>query len=518
MEVVWIAAAFVLGLAVRQIGLPPLVGYLIAGFALNALGLAGGEALEHIAHIGVLMLLFAIGLKLRLATLARPEVLAGGLVHLVLGAAAFGLALAALAGFTLAMAIVLGVALTFSSTVFAARTFEERGEVKSFHGRTAIGILILQDLMAVALMSLTSGVAISPWALAWLGLPLAKRFVQRALDLSGHGELLLLYGLILALGVGGAGFVSVGLSAELGALVLGMLVADHPRAHDLGQTLWGLRQVLLVAFFLNVGMAGLPSLEALRVAGLLLLALPLKTALYFFVLLRFRLRARSSLLAALALGTYSEFALIVAGVAARSGHLDEQWLTSIAAAVAVSFALAAPFNAIAHALYARFESRFLRFESERRHPDDSALSLGGADVVVFGMGRVGTGAYQHVVRMGRTPIGLDSDPLKVRRLEEQGGRVLYADAEDPDFWQRLDLTGVRVVLLALPDVEAKCIAARELRRRGYRGPISAINAFADEVPLLLEAGVDDTFSPYDSAGESFARHTWERLASDPTST
>lgn len=511
MEIVWIAAAFVLGLAARQIGLPPLVGYLAAGFALNAMGHGGGEALEHLAHLGVLLLLFAVGLKLRLATLARPEVLAGGLLHLALVAS--GLALLLLAATTLGPepAALLGLALAFSSTVVAAKTLEEKGEVKSFHGRAAIGILILQDIVAVGAMTWFGDSRLSPWALAWLALPLARSLLGRGLRLAGHGELLLLYGLVLALGLGGLGFSSVGLSAELGALVLGTLVAGHPRAGELGRGLWGLRELLLIAFFLNIGMAGLPTRESLGIAAALLLLLPLKSALYFFVLLRFRLRARSALLATLALSSYSEFGLIVTGVAAQNGHLDEGWLVAVALAVAVSFVLAAPANAFAHALYARFEGRLLGLQSARRHPDDSPLSLGAADVIVMGLGRVGCGAYAHLREVDCIPVGLDSDPLKVTRQEAAGWQVLYADAEDPDFWTRLDLGRIRAVLLALPDLNAKLVAARELRRNGFRGWIAATNGFPDEIPPLREAGVDDTFDHYATAGESFARRTWSRL-------
>lgn len=517
MEVVWIAAAYVLGIAARQIGLPPLVGYLLAGFGLHALGFEGGEALDHIAHLGVLMLLFSIGLKLRLSTLVRPEVFVGGLAHLAIVAAGFALVFLLVLDLPHSAGVVLAVALGFSSTVLAAKTLEENGEVKSFHGRTAIGILILQDLVAVAAIGVIAGETLSPWALAWLGLPLAKSAIQRGLQLSGHGELMLLYGLILALGIGGAGFASTGLSSELGALVLGTLVADHPRAAELGRGLWGLRELLLVGFFLSIGMAGLPTVDALFVASLILLALPLKTILYFFVFLRFRLRVRSSLLAALALASYSEFGLIVAGVAVRSGQLSEDWLIALAMAVAVSFAFAAPLNARAHRLYARLESRLLPLQSPRRHPDDSPLALGDADIVVMGIGRIGAGAYERLDESGWTPIGLDSDPLKVERQAAAGRRVLYADAEDPDFWQRLDLAGVHAVLLALPDLNAKGIAARELRRNGFRGLITATSAFSDEVPLLEEAGVDETFNHYETAGESFARYSQQWMeAPDPT--
>jgi Trk K+ transport system NAD-binding subunit len=184
---------------------------------------------------------------------------------------------------------------------------------------------------------------------------------------------------------------------------------------------------------------------------------------------------------------------------------------AIALAVAASFALASALNTQGHALYARFEPWLLRLQSDQRHPDDSPLSLAGADLMIMGIGRLGLGAYLHLAECGHRPIGLDSDPIKVRRQEEEGRRVLYADAEDPDFWQRLDLRGVRAVLLALPDLDSKCLAARELRRTGFRGLIAATNAFTDEVAALEAADVDEAFNHYETAGDSFARRSRDRL-------
>ena len=511
MEIPWIAAAFALGLAVRAIGLPTLVGYLAAGFAMRAAGVEGGEVLEHAAHLGVLLLLFSVGLKLQLASLVRVEVLAGGLGHLALATAAGAAMLLAATALAPDTALVLGAAAAFSSTVMAAKILEDKAELRTFHGRTAIGILIVQDLVAVGLLSVSGGGTPSPWALLWLGLPLLRAAIARLLSLSGHGELLLLYGMLLALGLGGAGFAWSGLSAELGALVLGTLLAGHPRTTELASALWGVKELFLVGFFLSIGMAGLPGLRELVLAGLLLLTLPAKMALYFGALLVCRLRARTAFLAALALGSYSEFGLIVAQLAAQQGWLSETWLVALAVAVAVSFALTAPLNAASHALFARFEERLERFQSARRHPDDEPISLGDAQLLVFGMGRIGSAAYDHLLEQGARVVGLDSDPVNVASLRQEGRRVEYGDAEDPDLWHRLQLGGVSGVLLALPDLEAKQRAAEALRTRGYPGLVAATTAFPEEEAALKAVGVGLTFNHYDRAGESFARRSWERL-------
>ncbi len=510
-EAIWIGAAFVLGLAVRPLGLPPLVGYLGAGFALNAFGFSGGPLLAHVAHVGVLLLLFSVGLKVRLQNVVRPEVWASALAHLALSGALLGAAVHALFGLGWQTALVVGLALGFSSTVVAAKVLEEKRELRAFHGRVAVGILIVQDIVAVALLSVVSAHPPSPLLLALLALPLLRPVLHRLLDVSGHGELVVLYGLLLALAVGGLGFEYLGLSPELGALVLGALLADHPRAGELANGLWSLKEVFLVGFFLQIGMAGIPSLETLALAGLLTLLLPAKAALFFLLLVRLRLRARSAFLAGLGLATYSEFGLVVTQLLWEKQWLGSEWLVLFAVTAALSFVVATPVNRLAHALYGRWEARLRAFETRERHPDDEPIAVGSAQILIMGMGRVGTGAYDFLTERRVRVIGMDSDPGKVQAHVRARRRVLYADAEDPGFWQRLGVGGLRAVLLTMPDLEAKKIAATQLRRRGYPGLITATNMYPEEVETILAAGADATFNYFKEAGVGFAEHAWEAL-------
>lgn len=180
-----ILVTFVLGFGAARIGLPPLVGYLGAGFALYALGYETTGAIEIIAELGVLLLLFGIGLKLRPSLLVRREVWAVAAIHMSVTTAVIGalfLALSAL-GLPLASSLtptdaaLVGFAFSFSSTVFAAKALEERNEAASLSGRLAIGILIMQDLFAVVFLTLAVGKAPSLWAIPLLAGVLAARLL-----------------------------------------------------------------------------------------------------------------------------------------------------------------------------------------------------------------------------------------------------------------------------------------------------------------------------------------------------
>jgi predicted Kef-type K+ transport protein len=510
MVAVWIGGALLLGLVAWRVGLPPLVGFLASGFVFSALGMQASPMLGDLAHAGVLLLLFTVGLKLRIKTLLRFEVWGTAVAHLVVTGAVGAVIVHAAAGLSWPLAILISITLGFSSTVLAAKVLEGNRELRAVHGRVAIGILIVQDIVAVALLGVISVETPSPWALLLLLLPLSRRALAWLLDFCGHGELLVLLGAALAIGSGEL-FAHLGLGAELGALLIGTLLADHKRAQELTNVLWGLKELFLVGFFLNIGFSGPPTWEALRDGLWLLLFLPFQGIIFFLSLIGLGLRARTSFLTAIALTTYSEFALIVGEVAVNNGLLDEEWLVVGAVTVAVSFIAAAPLNAFAHQLYALLSPWLERLERDKRHPDDEPISLGKAEILIVGMGRVGAGAYDYLRRQDENIVGIDSDPGKIESNIKQGRRVAYADAEDPSFWHRLNIDRLRAIMLAVPDLEAKVSAARALRGRGYKGLLSATHLYPEEYAPIIEAGCDVSYNYYTEAGVGFARHTYETL-------
>jgi len=523
MDPLLISVAFILGFLVRQVGLPPLVGFLAAGFVLNGLGFEGGETLQVFADLGVTLLLFSIGLKLDLKSLAKPEVWAGASIHMaatvvVFGLGIFGLALAGLpffADLNFPLAILVAFALSFSSTVFAVKILEEKGEMGAMHGRVSIGILIMQDIYAVLFLTVSLGKLPSPWAIllpaVLFGL---KPVLYRLMTRSGHGELLLLFGLFAALVAGAGGFELVGLKADLGALIIGVLLAGHPKSSELAKTLMGFKDLLLVGFFLTIGLSGTPSMAAIGVAALLVAAVPFKVALFYLLLTRFKLRARSSLLASLSLANYSEFGLIVAAVGASQGWLGTEWLVIIALALSATFIIASPLNTAADALYVRYRQKLCRFETDTRHPDDQPIDPSGATIGVLGMGRIGTMAYDFLrEKYGETVIGVDFDNQKVNEHSKAGRRVVYGDPTDPDFWARVvrPTKAARLVLLTMPKHQANLAAARHLIEGGFPGRITTIAEFDDQVEELRQAGAHAAFNVYNEAGLGFAEHAWEIL-------
>ncbi len=507
----WIVGALVLGVLAWRTGLPPLVGFLVSGYVFTAFGAESTPALREVAELGVLLLLFAVGLKLRFKTLLRTEVWGSATLHLLIVGALVFAAISAFTGFGFGVALLIAVSLSFSSTVLAAKVLDSQFEMRAVHGRVAIGILIVQDIAAVALLAVISAGTPSPLALGVLLLPLARPLAHWMLDLVGHGELLVLFGAAVAITVGGAGFEAVGLSPELGALLLGTLFAGHKRAQELSNALWGLKEILLVAFFLNVGLGGLPTAESLEIAGWIMLLLPFKLVVLFGLLLAFGLRARTSFLTTVSLATYSEFAIIVIGAAVGAGLLPQVWLVVSALVVAASFAIAAPLNTRAHEVFAIARPWLERFERQRRHPDDEPISLGSAEILVVGMGRLGIGAYDFLSSHGLHVVGGDSDPGKLERSLADGRRVVYVDAEDRSFWQSLRFEKLRAIMLAFPDLKAKRIAGEELRKRGYRGILSATHVYPEEQAPILESGIDATFNYFTEAGVGFARETVDAL-------
>jgi hypothetical protein len=238
----------------------------------------------------------------------------------------------------------------------------------------------------------------------------------------------------------------------------------------------------------------------------------------FGMLLVFGLRARTSFLTSLSLASYSEFGLILIAAGVDAGWLGNDWLVMAALTVAFSFALAALLNAYGHRLYERHRRWLDPLERQRPHPDDEPITLGSAEILVVGMGRLGTGAYDYLHLKGQLVAGADSDPGKLERHRHEGRRVVYADAEDASFWQRLNIERLKAVMLAVPEFNAKKIAGRELRNRGYAGLLTATHVYPEEEAPILAAGFNESYNYFTEAGVGFARDVVESLGSESGST
>ena len=258
-----------------------------------------------------------------------------------------------------------------------------------------------------------------------------------------------------------------------------------------------------------VGLTGLPTLETTLVALGLVVVGSIKGVLFFVLLARFRLRARTSLFAAASLSQFSEFGLIVGALAVSKEWLGKGWLITIAMAVAFSFLLSTALNNRVYDLYRTWRERLRRYETERRVPEEEPMDASGAEVLVFGMGRVGSGAYDRLLEAEvGTVMGFDLNEDVVERHRTQNRNVLLASATDVDFWQRLhvDPERVRLILLAMSSHVDNLEAIEQLRQAKFPGFVAATARYDDEISALVEAGADAAYHVMGEAGSGLAEH------------
>ncbi len=525
-ELGWLSLSFLFGFLASRGGLPPLVGYLVAGFSLNLLGFEGSAALEKLSDVGITLLLFTIGLKLNPRVLANASVVAITLVHtvgvtLVLGGFVVLLGLLFVSVPYLqepgvSTALVIGFALSFSSTVFVVKTLQENEEINASHGQLAMTILIIQDILAVVFLAASTGKLPTVWAVLLVLLIPLRRLFAFILNRVGHSELLILYGLFLALG-GAEIFELVGIKGDLGALVLGLLLSPFAKAGEMAKAMYSLKDLFLVGFFLGIGMSGYLSTDTILLALALVPPVFFKSVLFFLLMVWFGKRARTSLFASIYMTNYSEFGLIVAAISAKNGWISGQWLVVLAVALSLSFVIAAVINKYEDALYRRFKGFWGRFQRADGPVPIPVQDLRDARIAVFGLGRVGASAYERVrERFGDKVIGFDFDRATVEKLRQEGFRVFPGDPSDPDFWDSIggNIRHMDVILLALPNLKASIDALKELENTGFGGKTIAIARYPEENAKLAEAGAQEIYCIYQEAGIGFADSVSDILGGD----
>ena len=510
---VYLLVVVVLGFTATLLRLPPLIGFLAAGFLLGSSPLPNLEFVDVLGDLGVAVLLFTIGLKLDPRILTRREVSGTAVVAMVvltgLGSALIGgLLLLGLRvdAVTPTGVLILGFALSFSSTVVVVKLLEERGDTGSLYGRIAIGVLVVQDIAAVLYMTIASGHVPSLWAPALVALWPLSRLLGRILNRIDHGEMRTLFGMSMALLPGYLLFSLLGVDGDLGALIMGALFASHPAAKELSHSLFTIKELLLVGFFLAIGLDGVPGAGSFALAALLLVLLPVRAAVYTITVRIFRMRRRTSAMTGLAMTAYSEFALIVVAAAVEHGALGREWRAAISLALALSFIVSAIVNRHPAALIRWAAGLIPLRPSPALHPDEQPFDIAGVRTVVFGMGRVGRATYNRLYADGETGVlGIDSDASKVEALAERGFNILEADATDQEFWDRLDAVHATKAVLAMSDPGANVRILEWLNRSDFEGRVIAVATYDDEADALRRAGVDAVINLYDGLGDALAR-------------
>jgi glutathione-regulated potassium-efflux system ancillary protein KefC len=512
---IWILVAFLFGFIAKQIGLPPLVGYLSAGFILHAFGVEPAANLDDFADLGITLMLFTIGLKVNIKDLLRIPIWGSTISYmsiwtlLLIGGLMFVASISTLSylDFSLEQSAIIAFALSFSSTVCVFKVIEDSSELKTRHSDLSISVLILQDIAAVVFLAFAIGKSPSMWAIALVALVFVRPLLSRLFNSSGHGELIPLLGFLLALG-GAELFEWVDLKGDLGALLVGMLAAGLPKSNEMYKSLMSFKDLFLIGFFLSIGFTALPTFEMWYVACVLLVLLPIKFLLFYMVFSVSSFRARTSFLSSLLLSNYSEFGLIVISLSVAQSWLPQQILVIVALAISMSFVINTLLYKYAHTIFGShrpFITRFQREAVSRLYVFEQPI---GAEVIIVGMGRVGCGAYDDLEpELGTKVWGVDADQERASKFKEKGKNVVFGDADDIEFWEHIYLKDVKLIMLAIPSAKEMKNILYQLQHTEYAGRIAAIARYEDERKELIELGADVVFNYYAEVGAGFAEES-----------
>lgn len=517
-HLVWLSLAFFAGLGAKKTGLPSLVGFISAGILLNYWGVITPgltSTLHVLSDLGIMLLLFTIGLKMKWKTLTRPEIWVTANLHvlmtvILIGGFLFGLSYYSIFGFSdlsPGACMLVAFSLSFSSTVFVIKVLEERGEIQSYHGKLAIGILVIQDILAVLFLTFSSGKLPD---LMILGLPLylwlLYFLLNRILSQTGHEELLTLFGLLSIFIAGAAGFEFFGLKSSLGALFCGMLLVNHPKSDELYDRIMSFKDFFLIAFFINIGLTGVITIQALVISAVLMIFIPIKTGLFIYLFSHFRIRARTAFLSSLSLANYSEFALITGMVGINMGILSQDWLLIFAMLMSFSYFIASPINARIHDIYDRYKSVIIRVYKKQEIEIDEPTLPPDTETLIIGMGSLGKPAYKYFRDISRTQvIGLDYNQELVENLNKEGIHAVWGDASNSSFWTQSDFRNLKLVLLAMSDFHSNLNCLNEILKIPSRNfKICAISHYEDEELNFRELGVDYVYNYKTNTGTDFA--------------
>jgi CPA2 family monovalent cation:H+ antiporter-2 len=526
-EVLLLLALTAAGLALfERLRLPSIVGFLVVGAIAGPGGLQlvdEPERVRSLAEIGVVFLLFEIGLELpldRLRALWRTALVAGGaqvaltIAVVAIGGSALGLAPSA--------SLVLGGVIAMSSTALAMRLLVAQGSVDAPHGRLSVAILVLQDLaivpflLAIPLLGETGGglreiaLAIARMAVALGGMLLVTRgVVPRVLDRAARSRSPDLFSLLALLLVLGSAFAAemLGLTLAVGAFLAGVAATASPYSHQLFSEIVPLRGVLIGLFFTAVGMLLEPGVLVANPGGVLLylaVAIPVKGAIVAGVAARLALESpRTGLLAGAALAQTGEFSFVLAESARSAGLLDPS-LHQVVIAGSILSLLATPFlmNA-APGWVDRMAKDEPRDMAEREREDDAVLAK---RVIVIGFGHAGQ-TLVRTLRSRQIPyVVVEANARSVEEARERGEPIVFADATRPPVLLRLGIDVAKLVVVAISDPLATRRIVSRIHAIAPQTAVVARTRYVQEVDLLEQAGASAVIAEeYEGAIELVAR-------------
>jgi CPA2 family monovalent cation:H+ antiporter-2 len=541
--------AFVFGALANRLRMPPLVGYLIAGLVVGPYTpgfVADTELATELSELGVILLMFGIGLNFSLKDMVSVQAVAvpGALIR-ILVATAMGTGLGLLMGWPLAAGLIFGLALSVASTVVVLKALHDRHLVDSDKGRIIVGWVIVEDIAMVLALVLIPALAsvmgfgselprdpfvnlieryadvqLDTWGIvgvtvfklaAFVGLMLVvgRRLIPMVLHFTAHTgsrELFRLAVLAIALGVAAGAAYLFGISLALGAFFAGMILSESELSQRAAQETLPLRDAFAVLFFVSVGMLFNPTIlltDPLPLIGTLAIILLGKSAVAYLTLIAFRRPVSTALVVTAGLSQIGEFSFILTTIGLGLGILSPQAGDLIVAGAIISIILNPVLFWIAERLRPLPETASARAPvepmpaagepvpaappREESIPEPTALR---DHVVLVGYGRVGTVVAQGLVAAGRPFVVIEDSDDRVAAAHAAGLEVIVGNAANPRVLGLANLEGARTAVVAIPNSFEAGQAVQQCRSHNSGLFIIARAHSDEEERYLLDLGAN----------------------------
>jgi CPA2 family monovalent cation:H+ antiporter-2 len=500
--------AFLLGALAQRLKQSAIIGYLLAGIVLGPL-LFNRQAVMSVAELGVALLLFSIGLEFSLGRLKRM-----GSIALVGGSLQVLLTMVLFAGlFVLfhppASALAIGALVALSSTAIVLRVLVDRAEIDSVHGRSALGVLLVQDVAVVPLVLFitiltgggnsleiavtvgrTLGAAVAIVALFYI---LYFQIIPRLLlktELFANRELVVLLTILLAVGSIWAAH-SVGLSPSLGAFLAGMLLAESPFAAQVRSDIGSIRVLFVTLFFVSIGMLADPGwfLSNWSVVFLWLFLVVIgKTLIVYLIFLFFKIGHGQALATGISLSQMGEFSFVL-GTIAKTGGLIDGELFALIVSVTIFSMFIAPY-AVSYAIpLARWSVGL--FSSRQRslmmQQEKSGLTASGR-ILIIGFGPAGQEVADALIKEKLRPEVIELNPKTAQIAREKALPLHLGDASGTEMLEKGGIHEACIVVVTVPDPRSAAQIIRTIHLLSPDLPVIARSRYQIAVPDLQRAG------------------------------
>ncbi|HEX2989913.1 MAG TPA: cation:proton antiporter [Anaerolineales bacterium] len=533
-----LVVAFIGGVIARRIGLPTIAGYLLAGIAIGPFtpGFVGDtETISQLAELGVIFLMFGVGLHFSLKDLWKVRSIAvPGALSQIAFATLFGYLVSQYWGWSPAAGIVLGFAISIASTVVLLRGLMDNGLLNTPHGQATVGWLVLEDIATVLILVLMPTLVGTSAGFNWgqLGLTLLKaagfvmialfagtRLIPWILMRIAHTrsrELFILAVLAIALGVALGAAELFGVSLALGAFVAGVVVSESPLSHQVGADILPFRESFAVLFFVSIGMLVNPLYlynnigSILLLTALIVLGKPLTTLLMGLI---FPWPARTTLVVSAGLSQIGEFSFIVGQAGVALGLLDQSQYSLILAGALLSIMVNPLMFRLIHPVEKWLQGiPGLWKRLDRQGPPLPQVVESMIDhVVIVGYGRVGRHIVDLLGEMGIPHLVVESDMERGEELSRRKIPTLYGDAANSEVLTHAGLARARALVVAGPDEDATALVVTAARDLAPDLPIIARATSEDGTRRLTELGAHDVIHPELEGGLEIVRHTLLQL-------